>query len=463
MSTPSTSPLMPPPPAPEGGVPPPSAPAAPPQRRGLARGVLIGIAAVVVLVVVVLAALLTGVLPGLKPGSSSSRPPAPTTFDTALGSATNSVSSSGGSWTAFAAFGIDSPVALSIPTSLAQMLGLSCPVSGAPSHAPSAPAYSGNYSNGEETAWLFFLYQASTSTMDLVAVVGSSATSLGTITGASCFATFSAFAGASGTIDSPVATAAVAGEAAGMTSRVASATSVLFWISGLSVSAGGQTVSSPASWNIAYTTCSLATLAGSGSEYSVSVNATSGAILDNYGYRNLACSSFSIPTPPTTVPKSIPLGAAFTMGSPSLMSLSSTGSAVGCATPSGSATEYCYVVPIAAAGSGLNLTNLGLEVKTTTGSVFPVARLSISAVGSTSVLSSLPATCTGPVCNGGAGTTPWTYGSTGAAVGSGPTTPVSTLMTIVIDMGTTDPTGFGYQLVALGQGQYTGSVAANLP
>jgi archaeal type IV pilus assembly protein PilA len=167
----------------------------------------------------------------------------------------------------------------------------------------------------------------------------------------------------------------------------------------------------------------------------------------------------------TRGPGNTPLGSAFAAGSANLITVPSTGTGVGCSTPA-AGTEYCYTLTIEQASTGLTLSSIGFEVRTTAGTAFAVKSISISSVSSTSTVTTLPVTCAGPVCNGGSGTTSWTYGTTGicAAGACGAGTQISSAtMNIVIDMGTTSPTGNGYTLVGLAQGSYSGTVTATLP
>jgi len=169
----------------------------------------------------------------------------------------------------------------------------------------------------------------------------------------------------------------------------------------------------------------------------------------------------------TKGPGNTPLGSAFAMGSASLNTVSTTGAGIGCTTPA-AGTEYCYQLTIEQASTGLTLSSIGFEVRTTSGTAFAVKGISIASISSATGAASttLPSTCVGPVCNGGSGSTAWTYGTTGvcAAGACGASQQISSAtMILIVDMGTTSPTGSGYVLVALAQGSYSGTVSANLP
>jgi len=171
----------------------------------------------------------------------------------------------------------------------------------------------------------------------------------------------------------------------------------------------------------------------------------------------------------TKGPGNTPLGSAFAMGSATLNTVSHTGAGIGCTTPAAGATEYCYQLTIEQASTGLTLSSVGFEVRTTSGTAFAVTGISIASISSATGAASttLPATCTGPVCNGGSGSTAWGYGTTGVCVGPptcGASTQISSAtMVLIIDMGTVSPSGQGYVLVALAQGSYSGTVTATLP
>jgi len=424
---------------------------------------MIGVVVVVIVVILVLALFLTGVLPGLKSsGSSSSSSPA--SFDSAQSTASNNAANRGGSWTVVAALGVDSVVPLAVPSDLGALFGLSCKVTNTSSSPPSVPANTGAYATGDQSGWVFFLYQSSSSTLLLSLVIGSSVTTLGTIVGSSCFTAFGQFTGSAGAIDSPAVTQAVATDAASFTSAYSSASSSLLFVSGSSITVDGHTITTAPSWDVMYTNCSFDATSGTGAQYTASVNGTSGAVTVNGGTNTIACTSLTLAPP---VQQTEPFGDNFAMGSPVLTTVSPTGAGVGCATPT-AGTEYCYDLTIEGASAGLTLSSVGLEVRTSSGATFAVKGISIASFLSSTGAGSttLPATCAGPVCNDGSSSTPWTYGTTGVCTGPpacGPSTQLSTTMMIILDMGTTSPAGQGYVCVALGQAPYAGTVSTSLP
>lgn len=469
MATPSSPVAEPAPPAPNApevpapsmGMEPPMAPPGPPPKRGLSRGALVGIVVVVVVVVVILALLLSGAIPGFKLGSSSSSSsgPATTSFRSALMTANSSAAGLGGTWTVIAALGVDSVTALGVPADLASTLGVSCPVTHQAASPPSLPAYTGSYVTGDQTGWVFFLFQDSSSTLLLSLVIGSTATTLGTIVGSSCFTDFSYFTGAVGVIDSPSVTAAVATDASSFTAQLSQASSTLFFISGASITEGTTTITTGAAWNVMYTNCSLSTESGSGLEYTATVNATSGTVTTNGGTQAIACNNLSI-QPPKTQPSTTPLGSVFAMGNPFLTTGTSATNNIGCLTG-----DYCYTLTVEQA-SGVTFANLGLEVRTASDAPYSGAvSISIVSIESSGSASTLPATCAGAECNGGGSSPGWTYGTTGpcASAACGPTAFVTSVMSITFDMGTTNPTGLGFEAVGLGEGPFSGTVSVILP
>jgi len=162
----------------------------------------------------------------------------------------------------------------------------------------------------------------------------------------------------------------------------------------------------------------------------------------------------------TKGPGNTPLGSAFAAGNPTLLTGTATTNVIGCKTG-----DYCYTLTIEQASSGLTLSSLGLEVRTSAGIAATITGISVVSIQSTGAATTLPATCAAAICNGGTGTTAWTYGTTGVcATGCGAGTQVSSATDFIyLDIGTTSPTGTGLQMVALAQGSYSGTVIVNLP
>ena len=176
--------------------------------------------------------------------------------------------------------------------------------------------------------------------------------------------------------------------------------------------------------------------------------------------------------PPARVVSSGPIDAVFSFGGgeaggPGVNLITTARGYVGvpgCGPPSGFATEYCYESVFTITTRDFRLSNFGLEVLTSVASPFPVTRISVVSIQSYGNDTTLPATCTGPICNGGPGSVPWTYGAAPGAAAFGPSTPLSdATMYLLVDMGTSDPTGLGDMLVALGEGNFTGIVTLPLP
>jgi hypothetical protein len=144
----------------------------PPPRRKRRR---VAIVVIVVAVVLVSGLILTGAIPP-KGGRSSSSGPAPVSYSSAEASAASiSASRSGGPWSLVVVFGFDftSSYSNSTPPSGCTMEGGTGTVSVA--------AYTGNYSNGQLSNWLFLYLNSVRTTALYVEVGGSTASVIGTV------------------------------------------------------------------------------------------------------------------------------------------------------------------------------------------------------------------------------------------------------------------------------------------
>jgi len=163
----------------------------------------------------------------------------------------------------------------------------------------------------------------------------------------------------------------------------------------------------------------------------------------------------------TKGPGNTPLGSAFGAGAATLVTGTATTNLIGCKTG-----DYCYYLTIEQASTGLTLSSIGFEVRSSAGTASGAAvSISIDSIQSSAAANTVPATCAAAICNGGSGSTGWTYGSAGpCAAGCGAGTQISSAtMYMYIDMGTANPTGGGNTLLALAQGSYSGTVNTNLP
>ncbi|MGA7476502.1 MAG: archaellin/type IV pilin N-terminal domain-containing protein [Thermoplasmata archaeon] len=162
-----------------------------------------------------------------------------------------------------------------------------------------------------------------------------------------------------------------------------------------------------------------------------------------------------------------PIGSAFSAGSAIMwkqtVGAGNTYAATGC---NGVTTaDYCYTLTVETTGA--TFSNVLFEVKTSTGAIaaattgvggFSVLNIAGNVVAQMTTASATLAmtatfgtyyTTTTTACNGAA---------------CGPSTPWSSIYTIVVDMGQAPvPTGQGYSLVAVGTGGYSGTTAVSLP
>jgi flagellin-like protein len=163
-------------------------------------------------------------------------------------------------------------------------------------------------------------------------------------------------------------------------------------------------------------------------------------------------------------PSSTGIGGAFNAGNPvgsKCTTAAQTYAANGCLTG-----DYEYTLTVES--SSITMSSIEFQVKAASGSI-----LSVAGVGGFSLVNTAGtpvAQCTGngvtanavmacnaplanfaasPACNGGACST---------------STPITSIYTIVIDMGTANPAGLGYTFVGVGIGSYSGTTApVNLP
>jgi archaeal type IV pilus assembly protein PilA len=155
----------------------------------------------------------------------------------------------------------------------------------------------------------------------------------------------------------------------------------------------------------------------------------------------------------TKGPGNTPLGSAFAAGVPPSNSLivgAGTFVATGCLTG-----DYCYVLTIESASSGLTAGGMNFVVKTSTGTTAATGAhaggFTIFNVVSNGVVAQSP-----NIASGGAlSVSTWS---------SGGTTQLATTMEIIIDTGSaTSPAGTGLTFQALGVGTYSGTISVALP
>jgi hypothetical protein len=177
----------------------------------------------------------------------------------------------------------------------------SCTVTNATSW-PTIPAYTGDYSNGLLSWWVFGFYHSSTHTVLLVYVQAQTATVLGEISGTNCTGSFAYLSGlGSGIIDSTDAAHAIASADANYVS--ANPTASAFFVVFSGVTFGNYSISPE--WSVSFTTCAP-TGGSTGNNFTATVNATSGAVLSTNETTGEPCGSTpylpALPLGPGPVP-----------------------------------------------------------------------------------------------------------------------------------------------------------------
>jgi archaeal type IV pilus assembly protein PilA len=155
----------------------------------------------------------------------------------------------------------------------------------------------------------------------------------------------------------------------------------------------------------------------------------------------------------TKGPGNTPIGTAFSVGNPT-SSICATGNTYG--TNGCKAADYIYTLTVETATA--SFASVQFEVKTSAGAILTAASAggftvenvagAIAAQSTASTTMAMSSTFTtygaSPICNGVACSTSTTF---------------SSIYTIVIDMGTGNPTGQGYTFVAIGTGSYSGTTS----
>jgi hypothetical protein len=404
-------------PAAPGASPPPP----PPARHG---GAIAAVVAVIVVVVVVIAVLAIGHIgPFASPATSNA------TLDYAsaasdAGSVANS--SSGGPWSLELVDGADVTQSYTETT-----LTSGCTISGGTGQI-SLNAYSGNYSNGQLENWLFLYTDGVAGSALAVEVAGGHASEVGVLkSGGSCTIT--------GLGLPPIRANAI--DSTRVSSLLLAETSVEAYVHATAVSNASFTLLNSVAvgmeWLVEFTGCSVLGIGGgpsSATEVVADVNATTGAVASLVASGvPVGCSGAS-PTP---------IGAAFAVGNP----VAGT-----CAAGDTYATQGCkagdYIYTLTVESSTVTFGSVAFEVRTATGAVLttPGAQ-GFAILSDTGAVAALGATPSGSLVSTG-----WAF--PGSVTNS---TALSTLYTITIDMGTTDPAGQGYTFTALGMGAYDGT------
>ena len=311
----------------------------------------------------------------------------------------------------------------------------------------SVASYTGNYSNGEPSAWLFEYSNASGRALLAIQVVGGVATEIGVAVGSGCSLPLSTFHPLpSGVVDSAQVATTLLGDP-DVEEFLHNYTTANASFALVNPSTGTSRPPS-AFWTVQYTACGLLDLSSpvsshaTGGSVLVAVNATLGTIISTaYQPPTASCAGGTM---------LIPIGTAFASGNPVLGQCPSgdTYSLDGC-----QAGDYTYTLTIEA--SSVTLSSVLFEVTTATGGGDTLASdggFSILNITNGVVAQSSPSLTLHMV-------DPWnTYNAP-----AGPATSLTPLDTIEVDVGTSNPTGTGLSFVVLGTGAYTGTTTTSLP
>lgn len=426
-----------PPPSPASTVASPGA-SSPPPRPGPSRRTLLAILVVVLVLVAFLGLALSEVVHPSSSASAASTPVASYSAAKALAdpAAAQVVS---GPWNLYAALGADVTQGYTNTSGVQRQCTSSQGVG-----TLSVPGYTGNYSSGDFAFWYFDYFNAANTMQLTMLVADGRATEYEVSYGPNCGSPGGGIQPIpANVLDSTQVAAALLGNAS-VESFLHSYSSANASFTLLNES-HGSTPAAPR-WSVEYTACSLG-LAGEplsgaqavGGSLEATVNATSGALIGGIHYEGPGglCSG---------APSKAPVGSAFAAGNPraSTCPTGDTYALNGC-----QAGDYVYTLSVEA--SSVTLSSVLFEVEHSNGAVdtlstpggFSILNISGDAVAQVSLGTALDMT------------NPWTtyYGSVG------PTSPLTSTDTIVIDMGTSNPTGTGLLFLATGTGDYTGTTS----
>jgi hypothetical protein len=336
-----------------------------------------------------------------------------------------------GTWTLVDAAGIDLANATQVPLNFSAFG--SCNISsfaGAIPPSLTIPKFTGSLTTGALSEWIFTYRSASPAAELDVGVTAGVANLIVEISGPNCQGLGAHFTALpTSIVDSPAAVSAV-DTAGGAAFLAAHPREVSLFASVIPAGFGGP--GSSVEWGVFYTTCSTYFSSPPPSEppgatFYADVNGTSGLVVPGSVYTG-TCGG----------PPIVPIGSALALGPPTVTVGAGTGGTVasqGCTTG-----DYCYSVPIVAASGNVTPGDFTLQVKGAGGSGYPAVGYAILSVAAQVVVYST-----------GAIEVAWSAG-----VGSA-STPLSATMVMIVDMGTTDPTGQGYYLTLTGTGPFTRS------
>ncbi|MGD0588725.1 MAG: hypothetical protein ABSA63_08060 [Thermoplasmata archaeon] len=309
------------------------------------------------------------------------------------------------------------------------------------------PGFTGNYSNGQLENWVFEYVNSAGNSAVYLLVQGSQAKIVYELGGPDCsFGKVTSTPLPSDLIDSTQAAIALLSTTNASTfvqdnpSANAEFTLFPFFLLG----AGGGL-----EWTVVFTTCDLVNASSGPAQGSFlygSVNATTGTV---EGTTYTASQGCGFQTPP---PSKIPIGTALAVGNPvlSTCAIGSTFTVNGC-----TAGDYTYTLTVES--STVELGDMVFEVETATGGLY-----SLASPGGFSVISitgSVDAEYPLGSLNFMDMSSPFLFYGSGITN----TTALTSIDTILIDMGNTDPAGIGLTFVVQGTNGYSGSIALALP
>ena len=389
---------------------------------------------VVVVTVVLLALVLAGIIP-LSTNGNGTAVAAQSSSDalTAANAFANGIS--GGPWYPSQLAGIDLTTSYSNNTTPTPPSG--CTVQNF--SGLTVPAYDGNYSNGKLGTWAVVYTNAGGTAELYVLVQNGQAKEVELIGGATCSLSMAKLPG---TFISSTDAAAAVLTSSNVSTFVqshasASAEFVLF-------SPGELGSVLTFAWIIGYSTCDFENPSGGPAQGSFAygvVNATTGALMASAYDAAQNCT-----LPLNIGHSSTPIGSAFAVGSPifSTCAAGSTFAANGC-----TAGDFTYSLTIEA--SAVTFADVLFEVRTDVGSVY-----TISSPGGFSVVG-ITGTVEASYAVGGSSQLVMMTGFTYFGSGVSPSTPLTSLDTILIDMGTVNPVGTGLSFTVLGTGSFSGT------
>jgi hypothetical protein len=178
----------------------------------------------------------------------------------------------GAGWVLIVAEGVDFT---SQPT-MTNISNASCPVTGGTGQFPGITTWTGTYSNGYLSQWIFEFYQNASSgpSEKVVWVSGGQATVIGIVSGASCGV--SPYALGSGAVDSTTVASALTQNDSAYVAAHPEATAI-FALEAVATFYGPSMTGSL--WFVVFTTCSPSGGGGTGYNFTAFVNATSAVVL----------------------------------------------------------------------------------------------------------------------------------------------------------------------------------------